>query len=109
MTAIKPSDHGIVVDNIETGMQYAISDKTYDQRIHRKVRDLLPGESRLDYAPRRQQSLASSGGTNPSPETAGDQATDQRMAETDPSGSPQQPQQTEGSSSEGTKDTKERN
>lgn len=53
MANIKPSDHGIVVEHKESGMRYAISDRNYNEKIHRKVRDLRPGESRLTYRPRQ--------------------------------------------------------
>jgi len=59
MTAIKPSDHGIVVDHVESGMRFAISDRNYNVKVHRKVRDLRPGESVLSYQPRAHQSLSS--------------------------------------------------
>lgn len=53
MTGIKASDHGIVVDHKESNVRFAISDKNYDEKVHRKVRDLLPGESVRSYQPKR--------------------------------------------------------
>lgn len=68
MTAIKPSSHGIVVDHVESGVRYAISDKNYDPKVNRKVRDLNPGETVIGFKPIRRGSLAgesgSEGGTN---------------------------------------------
>ena len=49
MTGTKPSTYGIVVDHKESGVRYAISDKNYDERVHRKVRNLKPGESVQGY------------------------------------------------------------
>lgn len=70
MTGIKPSTHGIVVDHVESGTRFAISDKNYDVRVHRKVRDLKPGETVLGYRPKRRRSesseadLGTQGGTS---------------------------------------------
>lgn len=49
MTAIKPSSHGIVVENKESGLRYASTDANYDPKTERKVRDLRVGESVLSY------------------------------------------------------------
>jgi hypothetical protein len=77
MTDIKPSDHGIVVEHKEHGIRYAVSDRNYNPKVHRKVRDLKPGESVHDYAPRRREPLGdqqteTSGAGSPGP--AGDAA-----------------------------------
>lgn len=53
MTGIKPSSHGIVVEHKESGVRYAISDSNYNEKAHRKVRDLRPGETVLGYRPKR--------------------------------------------------------
>lgn len=53
MTGIKPSSHGIVVDHKESGVRYAVSDRNYNEKIHRKVRDLRPGETVVGYQPKR--------------------------------------------------------
>jgi len=67
MTEIKPSSHGIVVEHKESGVRYAVSDKNYNSKVHRKVRDLKPGETVIGYQPRKAESLsdavAPSGGT----------------------------------------------
>lgn len=57
MSNIKPSDHGIVVEHKESGIRYAVSDRNYNDKIHRKVRDLRPGESVRSYRPRPSESL----------------------------------------------------
>jgi hypothetical protein len=57
MTGIKPSSHGIVVDHVESGVRYAISDKNYDVKVHRKVRDLVPGETVIGFRPKRRDAL----------------------------------------------------
>lgn len=77
MTGIKPSDHGIVVDNTENGRRYAISDRNYNPKVHRKVRDLRPGESVTSYRPK-----ASPGGaTDPNTqETAAGEPSDEQVA-----------------------------
>ncbi|QKN87714.1 hypothetical protein IXEL_13 [Microbacterium phage Ixel] len=74
MTGIKPSDHGIVVEHKETGIHYAVSDRNYNEKVHRKVRDLGPGETVRGYAPRRKESLSALSSPSGSPEAAGDQA-----------------------------------
>ncbi len=53
MTGIRPSSHGIVVDHKESGTRYAVSDKNYNEKVHKKVRDLRPGETVLGYRPKR--------------------------------------------------------
>lgn len=53
MSNINPSDHGIVVDHKESGMRFAISDRNYNPKVHRKVRDLKPGESVCTYRPKQ--------------------------------------------------------
>jgi hypothetical protein len=53
MSNIKPSDHGIVVEHKETQVRYAISDHNYNEKVHRKVRDLKPGESVRSFRPKR--------------------------------------------------------
>lgn len=72
MTAIKPSDHGIVVDNTENGRRYAISDRNYNPKVHRKVRDLRPGESVTSYRPKA--SPGATGNPTPTTEDAGEPA-----------------------------------
>lgn len=86
MSNIKPSSHGIVVDHIESNVRYAISDKNYNQKVHRKVRDLKPGETVLGFRPKRKGDLVD------------DTANQLEGLESSP--------QTEGSSTEGTKDNK---
>jgi hypothetical protein len=73
MTTIKPSDHGIVVEHKDNGMHYAVSDKNYNPEIHRKVRDLKPGESVRTYLPRRKESLEALASPQGTSEPAGDQ------------------------------------
>jgi hypothetical protein len=76
MTAIKPSDHGIVVDHVESNIRFAISDANYDVKVHRKVRDLEPGESVTNYAPRPKESLGGANDPNTQETAAGEQETD---------------------------------
>ena len=64
MTGIKPSSHGIVVDHKESGVRYAVSDRNYNEKIHRKVRDLRPGETVLGYQPKRLPSSEGSEGVS---------------------------------------------
>lgn len=49
MSNIKPSDHGIVVENKETGLRYASLDVNFDPKTERKVRELRAGESVFSY------------------------------------------------------------
>lgn len=49
MANIKPSSHGIVVENKESGLRYASHDSNFDPRSERKVRDLRHGETVLSY------------------------------------------------------------
>lgn len=94
MTGIKPSSHGIVVDHIESGVRYAISDKNYDVTQHRKVRDLVPGETVRGFRPKRRDALVpaeDAGGlesTQGSPEAPGDQAVGPSDQGKDSSGDP---------------------
>lgn len=52
MSNIKPSDHGIVVENKQSGVRYATSDINYNPKTDRKIRDLRAGESVLSYRPK---------------------------------------------------------
>ena len=49
MSGIKPSSHGIVVQNKESGQFYASTDSNFNPEWERKVRDLRNGESVLSY------------------------------------------------------------
>ncbi|AVJ49761.1 hypothetical protein PBI_LUCKY3_13 [Microbacterium phage Lucky3] len=69
---------GIVVDHKETGVRYAVSERNFNEKVHKKVRDLKPGESVIGYQPRRKK----------------------------PVGQQPAPSHTEGSSAEGTKEAK---
>lgn len=88
MSNIKPSTHGIVVDHKESGTRYAVSDKNYNPDIHRKVRDLRPGETVVGYRPRRKGALQASqedqGSGAGSTDAAGDQAVVSGDSGTDP-------------------------
>ena len=42
---------GVVVDHKETGIRYAISEKNFNPDIHKRVRDLKPGETVLSFQP----------------------------------------------------------
>jgi len=104
MADIKPSSHGIVVEHKESGVRYALSDVNYNPKVHRKVRDLHPGETILGYKPKSAGSLAGdseqqasgAGSTDPAGDAAGELATGAPTQET---GSPK----TEGSAPAGTK------
>lgn len=82
MTGIKPSSHGIVVEHKESGVRFAISDKNYDEKVHRKVRDLRAGETVRGYAPRRKESLQDAVGSQDGTQGAQDAA---KSVEDDPS------------------------
>lgn len=49
MSNIKPSSHGIVVENKESGLRYASHDRNFDPKTERKVRDLKVGETVLGF------------------------------------------------------------
>lgn len=98
MTEIKPSDHGIVVEHKESEIRYAVSDRNFNPKVHRKVRDLRPGESVFSYAPRPKGALGDQGGTG-TPESAAGSESDASEALTESQGSPN----TEGSAPAGTK------
>lgn len=68
MTGIKPSDHGIVVDHKESGTRFAISDKNYNEKVHRKVRDLRPGETVRAFQPKRRSELSEGSEATGTPE-----------------------------------------
>lgn len=98
MTESKPSSHGIVVDHRESGVRYAVSDANFNPQVHRRVRDLKPGESVLGYRPKGSSSGSSDGTGSAAlagPGT-GTQEDDHSSVQEDGS-------QTEGSASAGTK------
>jgi hypothetical protein len=43
---------GIVVDHKETGVRYAISEHNFNDKIHKYVRDLKPGETVRGFQPK---------------------------------------------------------
>lgn len=43
---------GIVVQNKESGIRYAVYEDAHDKASEKKVRDLKPGESVLSYIPK---------------------------------------------------------
>lgn len=97
MSQLKPSTHGIVVDHKESNVRFAISDANYNPDVHRKVRDLRPGETVRGYQPRRKGSLQENGDQGSgagSQDAAGDQAVVSGDSGTD---------KTEGSAPAGTK------
>lgn len=59
---------GIIVDHKESGVRYAVSEHNFNDKVHKKVRDLKPGESVLGYSPRRKGSPAEP--NDPAPEKA---------------------------------------
>jgi len=52
---------GIVVDHKDSGVRYAISEHNFNPKVHKRVRDLQPGETVLGYSPRRKESPADDG------------------------------------------------
>lgn len=117
---------GIVVDHKESGVRYAISEHNFNEKVHTRVRDLKPGETVLGFSPKGKIDLATDAAAGTSPEPEDDQIaalveefSREELAEqadllTLPtSGSKHElaarivaAHQTEGSSSEGTKDDK---
>lgn len=94
---------GIVVDHKESHVRYAVSAQNFNPKVHKKVRDLAPGETVVGFKPLRKGSLGSAASPTPTPGAEND------AAET--LGAPRETQdettnthKTEGSSSEGTKD-----
>ena len=49
--------NGIVVEHKENGVQYAVSERNYNPKVHKKVRDLKPGETVLGYKPERNKTI----------------------------------------------------
>lgn len=99
MANIKASSHGIVVEHKESGTRYAVSDRNYNPDVHRKIRDLRPGETVIGFRPKRKISAGDAEGQASgagSPGAAGDESTEPQESGTE----------TEGSSSEGTKGNK---
>lgn len=72
MSNIKPSSHGIVVDHKESEVRYAVSDINYNEKVHRKVRDLRPGETVRGFSPLRKEPLGDQGTPAPTQDAAGD-------------------------------------
>lgn len=98
MTEIKPSSHGIVVDHKESGVRYAVSDKNFNPKLHRRVRDLKPGESVVGYRPK-----GSSSGSSAGADSAAVAGPGSGTQEDDHSSVQEDGSQTEGSASAGTK------
>lgn len=44
---------GIVVEHKDNGMRFAISERNFNPKVHKRVRALKPGETVLGYQPRR--------------------------------------------------------
>lgn len=44
--------NGIVVDHKESGVRYAISERNFNPKVHKKVRDLNPGETVRGFTPK---------------------------------------------------------
>lgn len=63
---------GIVVEHKGNGVHYAISEINFNPKVHKKVRDLKPGESVLSYKPRPKQTLAEAAGSKTEGSPAGD-------------------------------------
>lgn len=84
--------NGIVVDHRESHVRYAISESNFNEKLHKKVRDLKPGESVRGYRPHPIKRLGEAETATYLPTTP------------DPATLPEN--QTEGSSTEGTKDAK---
>lgn len=102
MTGIKPSSHGIIVEHKESGVRFAISDRNYNEKVHRKIRDLRAGETVWAYQPRATQSLqdavGSQGGPTGAQEATGSVQDDPSSVQEDASGD-----QTEGAAPTATK------
>lgn len=96
---------GFVVDHKESGVRYAVSERNFNEKIHDMVRDLGPGETVQGYQPKRKESLGDSGSPTPTPEAAGDQAVSPGDSP-EASSTSRKASKTEGSSAEGTQDTK---
>lgn len=47
--------HGIVVEHKGNGVRFAVSERNFNPEVHKKVRDLKPGETVRGYLPRRKQ------------------------------------------------------
>lgn len=112
MTAIKPSSHGIVVDHVESGVRYAISDKNYNVKLHRKVRDLKPGETVRGFQPLRRGSLSDAVGDQDgtgTPESAGKSEGDGSEGLAESQGSGRKATQTEGAAPAASQEKKEGN
>lgn len=43
---------GIVVDHREARVRYAISESNFNEEVHKKIRDLKPGETVQGFQPR---------------------------------------------------------
>lgn len=101
MTGIKPSTHGIVVDHKESGIRFAISDRNYNEKVHRKVRDLRPGETVHGFRPKRRtegsEAASSPQGGTGTPETNASAARDSSEALSDGHAGSSVATQTEGS------------
>lgn len=112
MTAIKPSSHGIVVDHVESGVRYAISDKNYNPKVNRKVRDLKPGETVRGFQPLRHEALGGETGAleaTVAPENTAETVSENSDGLKEVSAKTGKATQTEGASSGASQDKKEGN
>lgn len=50
--------NGIVVDHKKSGVRYAISEKNFNPKVHKKVRELEPGETVHGFQPMNKRSLS---------------------------------------------------
>ena len=53
---------GIVVEHKESGVRYAVLEEHYDTKLHKRIRDLKPGETVLGYVPRYVEPLGDQDG-----------------------------------------------
>jgi len=79
---------GIVVDHKDSGVRYAVSEANYNSKIHKKVRDLKPGETVQGFRPLRREALGEEASTSATPTQARDLSTDQETERKDTSATP---------------------
>jgi len=76
---------GIIVEHKESGVRFAISERNFNDKVHKKVRDLKPGETVVGYAPRRRGSLSGEPTTTSQTGSASDLQDDPGDSQKDPS------------------------
>lgn len=62
---------GIVVEHKESGVRYAISKRNFNEKEHKEIRDLKPGETVRGFKPLAKEPLGGKAAVEPTPKPEG--------------------------------------